>query len=115
MTTSRSWLSAYDYVRDHPDDLDNPEIIERTEKSRLPLTELLFRMYAWHTIDALPVLDVWEVVKIRPTLKPADTPAQLLVLAYRLAVVGLGISALAQWLRIRKVRRTRARTQRSRG
>ena len=88
---------------------------ERTEKSRYPLAELLFRMYAWHTIDALPVLDVWEVVKIRPTLKPADTPAQLLVLAYRLAVVGLGISALAQWLRIRKVRRTRARTQRSRG
>jgi hypothetical protein len=86
---------------------------ERTGKSRLPLAELLFRMYAWHTIDALPVLDVWEVVKIRPNLKPADTSAQLLVLAYRLAVVGLGISALAQWLSIRKDRRKRARRERA--
>lgn len=86
---------------------------ERTEKSRFPLSELLFRMYAWHTIDALPVLDVWEVVKIRPTLKAADTPAQLLVLAYRLAVVGVGISALLQWLRIRKDRRRRVRRERA--
>jgi hypothetical protein len=85
---------------------------QNAEKSKFPLAELLFRMYAWHTIDALPAIDAWEVVKIRPTLQPANTPAQVLVLAYRLAVVGIGISALVQWLVIRKDRRRRARRAR---
>jgi hypothetical protein len=83
------------------------------EKSKLPLTELLIRMYAWHTIDALPAIDAWEVVKLRPTLQPANTRAQVLVLAYRLVVVGIGISALVQWLAIRKDRRKRARRARA--
>jgi ubiquinone/menaquinone biosynthesis C-methylase UbiE len=29
-----SWLSAYDYVREHPEDADNAEIIERTEQDK---------------------------------------------------------------------------------
>lgn len=31
---SASWLAAYDYVRGHPDDPDNAEIIERTEQDQ---------------------------------------------------------------------------------
>ena len=31
---SASWLAAYDYVRDHPDDPDAAEIIERTEQDK---------------------------------------------------------------------------------
>jgi hypothetical protein len=83
----------------------------RSEQSRLPLAELLFRMYAWHTIDAVPAIDAWEVVKLKPNLQPANVPAQLLVLAYRLIVVGLGVSALVQWLAIRKDRRRRRRVR----
>jgi len=85
----------------------------RSEPSRFALPELLFRMYAWHTIDAVPAIDAWEVVKIRPNLAPANTPAQLLVLAYRLIVVGLGVSALVQWLAIRRDRRRRRRRARA--
>jgi len=90
-------------------------VYARGQSSRLPLAELLFRMYAWHTIDAVPAIDAWNVVKIRPNLEPANTPAQLLVLTYRLIVVGLGVSALVQWLAIRKDRRQRRRRARAAG
>jgi hypothetical protein len=62
----------------------------------IPTAELLFRLYMWHTIDMIPLLDIWRTYDIRPPLRPENFGAQSTVLAFRTAIVGFAITVTAQ-------------------
>jgi hypothetical protein len=64
-----------------------------------PMTELLFRLYLWHTVDMIPFLDIWKVYDIKPPVRPDNFWAQSIILAFRTAIVGFAISVIAQRLK----------------
>jgi len=66
------------------------------EPTQLPMTELLFRLYSWHVVDLIPVVDVWTIYNVHPPVRPANFWAQTLVLVFRAALIGFSISVLVQ-------------------
>ncbi|MDB5015124.1 MAG: hypothetical protein JWQ25_3326 [Daejeonella sp.] len=67
-----------------------------------PMTELLFRLYMWHTIDMIPFIDVWKVYEIKPPIRPENVSAQTIVLVFRTVIIGFAISVIAQWLKFNR-------------
>jgi len=67
-----------------------------------PMTELLFRLYIWHTVDMIPFIDVWKVYDIKPAIRPTNFLAQSIVLVFRTAIIGFAISVIAQWLKFNR-------------
>ncbi|MDH3444867.1 MAG: hypothetical protein OEN50_13135 [Deltaproteobacteria bacterium] len=64
-----------------------------------PMTELLFRLYAWHMIDMIPLLDLWQTYGIDPPIRPNDFWAQTIVLVFRTVIIGFAISVIVQWVK----------------
>jgi len=66
------------------------------------MTELLFRLYMWHTIDVIPFIDIWKAYDFHPPIRPENFWAQSIVLVFRTAIVGFAISIIAQSLRFNR-------------
>ncbi len=64
-----------------------------------PMTELLFRLYMWHTIDMVPFVDVWETYDVAPPIRPTNILAKTIVLVFRTAIIGFAISLIVQLVR----------------
>lgn len=64
-----------------------------------PMTELLFRLYMWHTIDMIPFIDIWKTYDIKPPIRPDNLWAQSIVLVFRTAIIGFAISVTVQWVK----------------
>jgi hypothetical protein len=70
-----------------------------------PMTELLFRLYMWNTIDLFPLVEVWKTYGITPPVRPTNVWAQTIVLIFRTAIIGFAISVILQWRRFNRERR----------
>jgi len=66
------------------------------------MTELLFRLYMWHTIDVIPFIDIWKAYDVHPPIRPENFWAQSIVLVFRTAIVGFAISVIVQSLRFNR-------------
>ena len=74
-------------------------VYEIKSGKELPMRELLFRFYLWHTVDLVPVLGIWKIYDdIKPPLEAVSFGAKTLVLVFRVAFVGLAITIISQWL-----------------
>ena len=71
--------------------------IERLHEK--PMSELLFRLYIWHTIDMIPFIDIWKTYDIKSPIRPTNFWAQSIVLVFRTAIIGFAISVMVQWLK----------------
>src|SRR6266550_1270993 len=71
--------------------------IERLHEK--PMSELLFRLYIWHTIDMIPFIDIWKTYDIRAPIHPTNFWAQSIVLVFRTTIIGFAISVMVQWLK----------------
>jgi hypothetical protein len=67
-----------------------------------PMTELLFRLYIWHTIDMIPLIDIWKTYGIKPPIQPEDFWGQSIVLVFRTAIIGFAISVIVQWVKFNR-------------
>jgi hypothetical protein len=67
-----------------------------------PMTELLFRLYMWHTIDMIPFIDIWKTYDIKPPIQPVNLWAQSIVLVFRTAIIGFAISVIVQWVKFNR-------------
>jgi len=75
------------------------EIESQHEK---PMSELLFRLYMWHTIDMIPFIDIWKTYDIKPPIRPKNFWAQSIVLVFRTAIIGFAISVMVQWVKFNR-------------
>lgn len=96
MLTSVFALSAASTI------LESQKILTYTVESQyrdLPMSELLFRLYVWHAIDMIPVVDIWKVYDLKPPVRALDPFAQSIILMFRTAVVGFAVALIAQSVR----------------
>ena len=68
-----------------------------------PMTELLFRLYMWHTIDMIPFIDIWKTYDIKPPIRPENLWAQSVVMVFRTVIIGFAISVITQWVNFYRV------------
>jgi hypothetical protein len=78
-----------------------------------PMSERLFRLYAWHAIDMIPLIDIWQTYQIEPPLQPSNFLAQSTVLVFRTALVGFAVSVIAQWVNFYRDRSGRGESSRT--
>jgi len=65
----------------------------------LPMSELLFRLYMWNTIELIPFVDIWKTYSITSPVRPTNFWAQTTVMLFRTAIIGFAISVIVRWVR----------------
>jgi hypothetical protein len=65
----------------------------------LPMSELLFRLYMWNTIELVPFVDIWKTYGITSPVRPTNFWAQTTVMIFRTVLIGFAISVIVRWIR----------------
>ncbi len=73
-----------------------------SSESASPLSELITEFYYWHTIDLLPVVEVWAAYGREAPLQPIGFWAPAFLVVFRTVVVGFPIWIVVQYLRFNR-------------
>jgi hypothetical protein len=77
--------------------LESREVFAYTPSgSELPQRELLFRLYLWHVVDLIPLVQVWQIYDIPAPIQPDNVWSQTAVLVFRTAIVSFAIAVITQ-------------------
>jgi len=83
-------------------------VFEGVPAGGLDSDEPFVRLYLWHAVDLLPLLDVWDTYGVRPSVSPGDFGSRTLVLLFRTGIVGFCVTVVAEYV---VYLRTRARAK----
>lgn len=67
-------------------------------------TGAFIKLYLWHLVDMIPILDVWDYIPVDKPVKPANVVAGIPLLLFRILMVLPILGAFTRWYSGRKKR-----------
>lgn len=81
-------------------ELPEQEISRILEDPRF-FSDTLIAYYGWHFIDSIPILQIWQTFNIDPPTSAEGHWDGILVLVFRVLIIGPSIFAITKWLEFR--------------